>query len=146
LDELSGQAELKKLALRVGVRVEDLKLDEPMPVALIEANKGFRGSRGFRNAAVRLAQEERLTVREVLYQNGGGHKQIVGTPEQVADFIETWHREGAADGFNLMIDVLPSGLRDVVEQVVPLLQRRGVFHRHYPGTTLRENLGLKKPN
>jgi len=68
------------------------------------------------------------------------------TPEQVADFIETWHREGAADGFNLMIDVLPSGLRDVVEQVVPLLQRRGVFHRDYPGTTLRENLGLKKPN
>jgi FMN-dependent oxidoreductase (nitrilotriacetate monooxygenase family) len=146
LDELSGQAELKKLALRVGVRVEDLKLDEPMPVALIEANEGFRGSRGFRNAAVRLAREERLTVREVLYQNGGGHKQIVGTPEQVVEFVETWHREGAADGFNLMIDVLPSGLQDFVEQVVPLLQRRGVFHRDYPGTTLRENLGLKKPN
>lgn len=146
LDELSGQAELKKLALRVGVRVEDLKLDEPMPVDLIEANKGFRGSRGFRNAAVRLANEEKLTVREVLYRNGGGHKQIVGTPEQVADLIETWHREGAADGFNLMIDVLPSGLRDFVAQVVPLLQRRGVFQREYAGTTLRENLGLKNPS
>jgi alkanesulfonate monooxygenase SsuD/methylene tetrahydromethanopterin reductase-like flavin-dependent oxidoreductase (luciferase family) len=95
---------------------------------------------------VRLAQEERLTVREVLYQNGGGHKQIVGTPEQVADFIESWHREGAVDGFNLMIDVLPCGLQDFVEQVVPLLQGRGVFHREYAGTTLRENLGLKRPN
>lgn len=145
LDELSGQAELKKLALRVGVPVDKLKLDEPMPVELIEANTGFRGSRGFRNAAVRLASEQKLTVREVLYQNGGGHKQIVGTPEQVADLIETWHREGAADGFNLMIDVVSSGLRDFVEQVVPLLQRRGVFHRDYEGTTLRENLGLPIP-
>ena len=136
LDELGGHAELKKLALRVGVKVEDLKLDEPMPVELIEANSGFRGSRGFRNAAVRLAKEEKLTVREVLYRNGGGHRQMVGTPEQVADMIETWHREGAADGFNLMIDVLPSGLRDFVEQVVPLLQRRGAFQRDYAGTTL----------
>ena len=146
LDELSGQAELKKLALRVGVRVEDLKLDEPMPVDLIEANKGFRGSRGFRNAAVRLASEENLTVREILYRNGGGHRQMVGTPEQIADMIEAWHREGAADGFNLMIDVLPSGLLDFVEQVVPLLQRSGVFQRDYAGTTLRENLGLPQPH
>jgi FMN-dependent oxidoreductase (nitrilotriacetate monooxygenase family) len=145
LDELGGHAELKKLALRVGVKVEDLKLDEPMPVELIEANSGFRGSRGFRNAAVRLATEEKLTVREVLYRNGGGHRQAVGTPEQVADMIEAWHREGAADGFNLMIDVLPSGLRDFVEQVVPLLQRRGAFQRDYAGATLRENLGLPKP-
>jgi FMN-dependent oxidoreductase (nitrilotriacetate monooxygenase family) len=146
LDELGGHAELKKLALRVGVKVEDLKLDEPMPVELIEANSGFRGSRGFRNAAVRLAKEEKLTVREVLYRNGGGHKQVVGTPEQVADMIEAWHREGAVDGFNLMIDVLPSGLRDFVEQVVPLLQRRGAFQRDYAGTTLRQNLGLPKPH
>jgi FMN-dependent oxidoreductase (nitrilotriacetate monooxygenase family) len=146
LDELSGQAELKKLALRVGVPVEKLKLDEPMPVELIEANVGFRGSRGFRNAAVRLASEEKLTVREVLYRNGGGHKQIVGTPEQCASLIETWHREGAADGFNLMIDVVPSGLRDFVEHVVPLLQRHGMFHGDYEGTTLRENLGLPRPD
>ena len=146
LDELSGQAELKKLALRVGVPLDKLKLDEPMPVELIEANTGFRGSRGFRNAAVRLAREQQLTVREVLYQNGGGHKQIVGTPEQCADLIETWHRQGAADGFNLMIDVVPSGLRDFVEHVVPILQKRGVFHTDYEGATLRENLGVPNPS
>jgi FMN-dependent oxidoreductase (nitrilotriacetate monooxygenase family) len=142
LDELGGQAELKKLALRVGLRVQDLKLDEPLPIKLIEDNDHFRASEGFRDAVVRLAVEEKLTVREILYRNGGGHVQVVGTPEQVADVIETWHREGAVDGFNLMIDALPDGLRDFVEQVIPILQRRGAFRREYVGTTLRSNLGL----
>jgi FMN-dependent oxidoreductase (nitrilotriacetate monooxygenase family) len=142
LDELGGQAELKKLALRVGLRVEDLKLDEPLPTKLIEDNDHFRASEGFRDAVVRLAIEEKLTVREILYRNGGGHVQVVGTPEQVADVIEIWHREGAVDGFNLMIDALPDGLRDFVEQVIPILQRRDAFRREYVGTTLRSNLGL----
>lgn len=142
LDELGGHAELKKLALRVGLRVEDLKLDEPLPIKLIEENDHFRASEGFRDAVVRLAVEEKLTVREILYRNGGGHVQVVGTPEQVADVIATWHREGAVDGFNLMIDALPDGLRDFVEQVIPILQRRGAFRREYVGTTLRSNLGL----
>jgi FMN-dependent oxidoreductase (nitrilotriacetate monooxygenase family) len=142
LDELGGQAELKKLALRVGLRAEDLKLDEPLPIKLIQDNDHFRASEGFRDAVVRLAVEEKLTVREILYRNGGGHVQVVGTPEQVADVIETWHREGAVDGFNLMIDALPDGLRDFVEQVIPILQRRGAFRREYVGTTLRSNLGL----
>jgi FMN-dependent oxidoreductase (nitrilotriacetate monooxygenase family) len=142
LDELGGHAELKKLALRVGVKVEDLKLDEPLPVELIKENNHFRASEGFRDAVVRLAVGEGLTVREILYQNGGGHVQVVGTPDQVADVIETWHREGAVDGFNLMIDVLPDGLRDFVDQVIPILQRRGAFRSEYRGTTLRSNLGL----
>ena len=146
LDELGGQAELKKLAVRIGVRVEALKLDEPLPLAVIEADDRFQASQGFRTAAVRLGSEEGLTVREILYRNGGGHKQVVGTPEQIADVIETWYREGAVDGFNLMIDVLPSGLHDFVEHVVPLLQRRGVFHSDYAGTTLRANLGLERPH
>jgi FMN-dependent oxidoreductase (nitrilotriacetate monooxygenase family) len=142
LDELGGQAELKKLALRVGLRTEDLKLDEPLPIDRIKQNGNFRASEGFRDAVVKLAVEEKLTVREILYQNGGGHVQVVGTPEQVADVIDTWHREGAVDGFNLMIDVLPDGLRDFVNEVIPILQRRGAFRTEYAGTTLRSNLGL----
>ncbi len=66
---------------------------------------------------MQLGSSENLTVREILYRNGGGHPQVVGTPEQVADFIETWHGAGAADGFNLMIDELPSGLRAFVDEV-----------------------------
>ncbi len=145
LDELSGQAELKKLALRVGVKVTDLELDKPMPIDLIMSNPNFKASEGFRNAAVRLAKEKNLTVREVLYQNGGGHRQVVGTPEQVADTIEHLWRSGAGDGFNLMIDVVPSGVEDFVAEVVPILQKRGLFRREPTGRTLRESLGLPMP-
>jgi alkanesulfonate monooxygenase SsuD/methylene tetrahydromethanopterin reductase-like flavin-dependent oxidoreductase (luciferase family) len=144
LDELGGQAELKKLALRIGCKVDDLKLDEPMPVERILANEGFRASEGFRAAALRLATEEKLTVREILYRNGGGHRQVVGTPEQVADEIEMLHWEGAADGFNLMIDVVPSGLEDFVYEVVPLLRKRGIFRSAPVGRTLRESMGLAR--
>lgn len=147
LDELSGQAELKKLALRVGVKVSDLEpIDKPMPIDLIMANPTFKASEGFRNAALRLAKEQNLTVREVLYQNGGGHRQVVGTPEQVADTMERIFREGGADGFNLMIDVVPSGIEEFVAQVVPLLQKRGIFRREPTGRTMRESMGLATPD
>lgn len=143
LDELRGvEPELAKLALRVGLSVEDLVLDQPLPVDKIQANAAFRGSHGFRDAAVELATREGLTVRELLYANGGGHQQVVGTPEAVADTIADWFSAGAADGFNLMIDAFPTGLDDVVEHVLPLLRKRGLFHHDYPATTLRQNLGL----
>ena len=143
LDELRGVGpELEKLALRVGVPVEALELDEPLPVDLIRATEGFRGSHGFRDAAVELATRQNLTVRELLYANGGGHQQVIGTPEEIADTIETWVQAGAVDGFNLMIDAFPSGLEDVVEHVVPLLRKRCLFQHEYAGSTLRTNLGL----
>lgn len=142
LDELAGDAELRKLASRVGLPVSELELDKPLPVERIKANDKFNASRGFQTAAIQLGASENLTVRDILYRNGGGHPQVVGTPEQVADFIENWHLVGAADGFNLMIDELPSGLCAFVDEVVPLLQRRGVFQLDYRGDTLRSNLGL----
>jgi hypothetical protein len=69
----------------------------------------------------------------------------VGTPESIADFCETWFREGAADGFSVSPNYLPDNLEDFVEQVVPVLQRRGLFRTEYQGSTLRENLGLARP-
>jgi FMN-dependent oxidoreductase (nitrilotriacetate monooxygenase family) len=146
LDELGGASELRKLALRVGVKVEDLVLDRPLPFDLIDANADFRGSEGFRSAVVDLARREQLTVRELLYHNGGGHLQVVGTPQQVADTLEQWYRAGAADGFNLALDMLPEGLYRFIESVVPLLQRRGLFHTAYEGTTLRQHLGVETPS
>jgi alkanesulfonate monooxygenase SsuD/methylene tetrahydromethanopterin reductase-like flavin-dependent oxidoreductase (luciferase family) len=143
LDDLAGTGpELAKLARRVGLPVEELVLDAPLPVDRLSPDEEFSGSVGFRRAAVRLAVEEKLTVRELLVRNGGGHLQVVGTAEQVADVIEYWYGEGAVDGFNLMIDVVPSGLHDAVEQLVPELQRRGLLHREYEHETLRANLGV----
>jgi FMN-dependent oxidoreductase (nitrilotriacetate monooxygenase family) len=96
---------------------------------------------------VNLARRERLTVRQLLGRLGGGrgHRTFSGTPEQVADALVQWWDNGAADGFNVMPAVLPSGLSDFVDHVVPILQRRGVFRADYEGTTLRDHYGLARP-
>lgn len=88
------------------------------------------------------------TLRELLELNANarGHLVSVGTPEQVADVIERWFRAGAADGFNIMPPAYPAGLEVFVEQVVPELQRRGLFRTEYQGTTLREHYGLDQPS
>lgn len=87
------------------------------------------------------------TLRE-LYNNiagARGHREIVGTPAQVADQLQEWFENEAADGFNIMAPTFPQGLIDIVELVIPELQRRGIFKTEYKGATLRENLGLKRP-
>ncbi len=75
-----------------------------------------------------------------------GHRVIAGTPEQVADSLEEWFRNGAADGFNIMPPHLPGGLTDFVDQVVPELVRRGLFRSEYTGKTLPEHYGLRRPD
>ena len=76
---------------------------------------------------------------------GRGHVVVAGSPTQIADEIERWFTEGAADGFNIMPPTLPGGLEDFVDLVVPELQRRKLFRTEYEGRTLRENLGLPRP-
>ena len=121
-----------------------LKLDEPLPDDIPLPPDG--GHTFFR-ATLALAQREKLTVRGLIRAlNGGtGHRTIVGTPEAIADDIEAWYLAGAADGFNLMPDVLPHGLEVFVDEVVPLLRRRGLFRQAYSGHTLRDHLGLARP-
>ena len=88
-----------------------------------------------------------LTLRELYLSlaTARGHRTVVGTPEQIADAIGEWFLGGAADGFNIMPPVLPKALTDFVDQVVPILQRRGWYRTAYEGRTLRENLGLDRP-
>ncbi|KIU44846.1 MULTISPECIES: LLM class flavin-dependent oxidoreductase [Bradyrhizobium] len=135
---------LARLAGTLQVDPDILELDKPLPDPLplpVNANQTmFQGT-------VNLARRGNLTVRQLLRALGGGvgHRIIVGTPEQIADDIETWFTAGAADGFNLMPDVLPSGLEVFVDNVVPILQRRGLFRTDYAGTTLREHFGLPRP-
>jgi alkanesulfonate monooxygenase SsuD/methylene tetrahydromethanopterin reductase-like flavin-dependent oxidoreductase (luciferase family) len=71
-----------------------------------------------------------------------GHNVFLGTPEQMADMMIAWRDAGACDGFTLQPSYMPGGLEDFVEQVVPLLQLRGRLRTEYPGSTLRETLGL----
>lgn len=93
------------------------------------------------------ARRDNLTLWELCLLNAGprGHVLVVGTPTQVADVMEHWFLNGAADGFNVMPAWLPGSLEDFVDMVVPELQRRGLFRTEYQGTTLREHLGLRIP-
>ncbi len=70
---------------------------------------------------------------------------MVGTAAMIADEMEEWLLTEGSDGFNVMFPYLPGGLDDFVDRVVPELQRRGLFRREYEGATLRENLGLPRP-
>ena len=70
---------------------------------------------------------------------------MVGTPEQIADEMERWFLNEGADGFNLMPPALPGSIEDFVEQVIPVLQKRGLFRQEYETSTLREHLGLDRP-
>ena len=70
---------------------------------------------------------------------------FVGSPKDVADQMESWVTGEACDGFVLTATHRPGAHEDFARLVVPELQRRGLFHKDYAGSTLRENLGLPKP-
>jgi FMN-dependent oxidoreductase (nitrilotriacetate monooxygenase family) len=104
------------------------------------------GSHSGRERTVELAKREGLTVRQLAQRLGGfSGLAFVGTPKTIADEMEEWLASEGSDGFNVMFPYLPAGLDDFVDRVVPELQRRGIFRREYEGATLRENLGLKRP-
>jgi alkanesulfonate monooxygenase SsuD/methylene tetrahydromethanopterin reductase-like flavin-dependent oxidoreductase (luciferase family) len=96
---------------------------------------------------VGLVRREKPTLRQLLASLAGarGHYTAAGTPEQIADLMQGWFEEGAADGFNVMPPVLPAMLDPFVAEVIPLLQRRGLFRTAYEGETLRAHYGLSRP-
>jgi len=125
---------------------EDLStwdLDAPPPY-IPEPPPG-RNSRA--HVVLELARRDRLTVRQLYEYLAGarGHWVVVGTPQTIADRMQEWFENGAADGFNVMPPVLPESLEEFVDLVIPELQRRGLFRTAYEGRTLRENLGLERP-
>ncbi|OBJ68613.1 monooxygenase [Mycobacterium sp. 1274756.6] len=131
---------LAQLSFFVGVDTSDWDLDAPVPpLAPLEQ---FTGPKGRYATVLRIIDSAQPTVRELLgfLAAGGGHATFIGTPEGIADEIERWVDTGAADGFNLMPPALPAGIEDFVEQVVPILQRRGRFRRDYEQRTLRARL------
>ncbi|MER6342923.1 LLM class flavin-dependent oxidoreductase [Streptomyces sp. NPDC001595] len=125
-----------------------LELDSRLPADL-PPEDAIEGAKSRYTLVVELARRERLTVRQLIGRLGGGrgHLTFAGTPEQVADTIETWFTQGAADGFNIMPAVLPSGLDAFVDHVVPILRARGLLRTGYgPRQTLRERYGLPRPD
>jgi FMN-dependent oxidoreductase (nitrilotriacetate monooxygenase family) len=126
-----------------GLDLSGFPLDGPVPqdLPVTEANKSRQ------RLLLDLAARENLTIRQLYLRIAGarGHWTVVGTPAAIADEMEAWFRGGGADGFNVMPPVLPTGLEDFVNLVLPELRRRGLFRTEYEGRTLRENLGLPFP-
>ena len=127
----------------IGVKgLDKLPLDGPVP-ELPDTN----GPLSRQRLLLEQAKRDKLTLWQLCLANAGprGHVLSIGTPQQVADEMEHWFKDGAADGFNVMPAWLPGSLKDFVELVIPELQRRGLFRTDYEATTLRGNLGLAKP-
>ncbi len=133
---------LSSLSMLLGHDVSRYDLDGQLP-EIPETN----ASKSSREKIINRAQSEKLTVRQLAQWIGGsfGILELIGTPQTIADSMETWLETEACDGFNVMFPYLPEGLDDFVNLVVPELQRRGIFRRRYEGTTLRENLGVPRP-
>lgn len=129
----------------LGVDPADLDPDRPFPLELLRDTGSTYGSTGFDTAARELVRHHRdKTVRQLVDEGHGAHRMVVGTPEQIADAMQSWFEQGAADGFNVQCDVYPGGLELFVDHVVPVLQARGLFRREYAGTTLREHYGVTR--
>ncbi|MFP6711721.1 MAG: LLM class flavin-dependent oxidoreductase [Rhodospirillales bacterium] len=124
------------------VDLSNYDMDGPLP-DLPETN----ASKSTVDELTTMAREEKLTIRELAMRVAGARGKFVltGTPSHIADFMEDWLTNDGADGFNILPPVLPASLNEFVDLVIPELQRRGLFRTEYEGTTLRENLGLKRP-
>ncbi len=155
--ELSGFADFEFLrqyiqtwlvapAGRPDLTIDDLDLDQPIPAdwlvdpSLIDTNQSrYKGFSSF----VRAGRTLRDCLR--LLASGRGQPVVVGTPRQVADFMETWFTEGACDGFQLLPSHYFAGFDSITDKLIPELQARGLFRTEYPGTTLRDTYGLRRP-
>ena len=125
-----------------GVNLSGYPLDGPIPEL-----QATNGSKSRQALMLDLARREQLTIRQLYQRVAGarGHWQVIGTPEQIADALEERFLAHGADGYNVMAPILPGGLTDFIELVLPELRRRNLFRSEYAGTTLREHLGLRRP-
>ena len=134
---------LKMLSTRLGQDMSRYPLDGPVPDLPLPDT-----SHGFARTMLAKARREGMTLRDLynLTAAARGHWVLCGTPEMVADTLEQWFVERAADGFNILPAYFPAAFTEFVDEVVPILQRRGLFRSDYEGTTLREHLGLARPD
>lgn len=130
LSGLAGDIDLSPYDLDAPFPIEDIKIKSSRQQMMLE-----------------ITAKHHFSIRQ-LYEyiaSARGHWTLIGTPEQVVDQLQEWFENEAADGFNVLPPITPAGLDDFVNFIVPELQRRGLFRTEYEGSTLRENLGLKRP-
>ncbi|WBP88663.1 LLM class flavin-dependent oxidoreductase [Kitasatospora cathayae] len=134
-----------------GVDLSDHDPDGPLPAvdpdpdsALVQGRVRIPDPVGTAERWRALAAEKGLSSRELVIEVTG-RQSFIGSPATVAERIDHFVQQDAADGFVLVPHLTPGGLDEFVDQVVPLLQERGVFRTEYTGPTLRDHLGLPVP-
>jgi alkanesulfonate monooxygenase SsuD/methylene tetrahydromethanopterin reductase-like flavin-dependent oxidoreductase (luciferase family) len=134
----------RNLAHNAGLDPDLIDPEQPLSEELAAAAEPT----SFARAIIGRALESRLPFREVAQSVTGlpGGLEFTGTPEQMAELIEEWVTRGGSDGFTLQPTTSPLSLELFVEHVVPILQRRGLHRREYTGRTLRDHLGLARPD
>lgn len=142
-----SKAAINRLSERLGIDFSGYSLDSPVPVDGAKGIETVNGMKGRHQLLLDLIERERPTFKQLITHLAGarGHLTFTGTPMQLADVVERWFRGHAADGFNLMPPIFPSGLDIFVDKVIPELQNRGLYRTSYEAPTLRGNLGLARP-
>ncbi len=145
VDLIPEEAGLARLSAHLEFDITGYPLDGPLPE--LPPIEQVSGTRSRVELLKKVADENNFTIRQLYQHIAGarGQRELVGTPEQIADDLQLWLETGAADGFNILPSHFPDGLQDVVDLLIPELQRRGLFRTEYEGNTLREHLGLKVP-
>jgi FMN-dependent oxidoreductase (nitrilotriacetate monooxygenase family) len=146
LDALtSTEVGLTRLSARFGGHdFSNIPLDRPLAAGDFPDPNAVEASRSRVIGYVEMTLREKLTLRQLLRKLAGarGHLAVAGTPDEIADLIQEWFQSGAADGFNVMPPIINSQLKLFADEVVPLLQKRGLFRLDYQGSTLRSHFGL----
>ena len=143
LDEASPAGALASVQRLAGdLDLRQFPLDGPLP-DLPPSN----AAKARQKMLIELARRENLSIRQLgrRFTFSLGHLVYVGTPMGLADLMEEWWANDAADGFTMLSPYFPAPLELLVDQLIPELQRRGVFRTAYEGATLRENLELRRP-
>ena len=136
LARIPMEAALTRISGTFGVDLDTVDLDLPLQDITTESSQGLV------KAMSSMFGDNNITLRQAVHMSGlaGLIPTVLGSPEEVADELELIWRETGCHGFNLTPATVPDGFEDIVDHVVPILQRRGIFRTEYESTTLRGNL------
>ena len=142
----SEEGLLRRFARDAGLDFATLDADAALRPDLFRASADQQRPIGFTQALADLVRLESISARQLVRRLEGGHRLVAGTPDEIADAMLAWWEAGAVDGYNILPPVLPEDLGDFVAEVIPRLQRRGVYPTRYEGATMRERFALPLPS
>ena len=139
---LNSTNALTLVSQRLGHDISAYPLDGPVPEF-----PQTEGGQTFSKTLFEMAKRDKMTLRDLynITAAARGHWVIYGSPKRIADILEDWFVSERADGFVVMPAYFPGAFDDFVDKVVPELQRRGLYRNDYSGATLRDHLGLRRP-